>query len=304
MLVVLLCTIGLLTLLFHEIGTERVFNLWRQISVRTWLTGVVLTCLFPVIAALRWRLMLGSLGHALALRRCLVVLLGIYPVNIVSPSGAGDLLRIVALRGQIPGMAVTGSLLVERSLDLLVLGLFALVGGLVLGRPEIIVAAVAVSGAVTSGLALSLLADRLPVRGALARKLEELAGALRHFSTRPWVLITAAGLTLCHWILALTLVTLMFWGIGANVSPVFVMAAMPVAILVGLIPVTLGGMGTRDAAVVVLFASTAEPSQALAAGLLYTFFVYWVLGFAGLPFITRSLGLATDKISSGSGSNG
>jgi uncharacterized protein (TIRG00374 family) len=126
----------------------------------------------------------------------------------------------------------------------------------------------------------------------VAGKLTELSQALRRLLANPGVLLAAAALTLCHWFLALLLVTLLFWGVGAKVSFVFVMAAMPVAILVGLIPVTLGGMGTRDAAVVVLFANIVEPSQALAAGLLYTFFVYWVLGIAGLPFIARSLGLA------------
>ena len=80
------------------------------------------------------------------------------------------------------------------------------------------------------------------------------------------------------------------FGVGLDAPYAFIASAMPVAIFVGLLPVTLGGMGTRDAAMLVLFADYGDPAQILAAGLLYSLLSYWVLGVLGLPFARRALG--------------
>jgi len=50
-------------------------------------------------------------------------------------------------------------------------------------------------------------------------------------------------------------------------------------------------MGTRDLALVTLFAPFASSSQALAVGLLYSFFGHWLLAVLGLPFVRRALTL-------------
>jgi hypothetical protein len=50
-------------------------------------------------------------------------------------------------------------------------------------------------------------------------------------------------------------------------------------------------MATRDSAMVVLFSAFASSSQALAAGILYSFFGYWLLAVAGIPFIRKALNL-------------
>ena len=101
-----------------------------------------------------------------------------------------------------------------------------------------------------------------------------------------WKLITlweALGL--------LILTRILFGGVNAAVPLGFTATALPIAIFAGLIPITLGGMGTRDTAMVVLFAAYASSSQALAVALLYSFFGYWLLAVVGIPYIRKALNL-------------
>jgi len=68
-----------------------------------------------------------------------------------------------------------------------------------------------------------------------------------------------------------------------------VVTAFPPAIFVGLLPMTIAGMGLREGAMLLLFAPSAAPSQILAVGLLYSLLTYWFLALAGLPFMTSAL---------------
>ena len=58
---------------------------------------------------------------------------------------------------------------------------------------------------------------------------------------------------------------------------------------VAMLPVTLGGLGTREAALVALLAGQVAAPDALAAGLLYSLFTYVLLGAFGLLFTRRAL---------------
>ena len=82
---------------------------------------------------------------------------------------------------------------------------------------------------------------------------------------------------------------LLFDGVGVGVPLGFTAAALPVAIFVGLLPITCGGMGTRDSAIAVLFAEFATAPQALAVALLYSFFGYWLLAVVGIPFVKKAI---------------
>jgi uncharacterized membrane protein YbhN (UPF0104 family) len=66
------------------------------------------------------------------------------------------------------------------------------------------------------------------------------------------------------------------------------LALAPLAILAGLIPLTFAGVGTRDAAVVGLYAPYLAPAAGAALGLLFTS-RYFLPAIMGLPFVHRYL---------------
>jgi hypothetical protein len=48
-------------------------------------------------------------------------------------------------------------------------------------------------------------------------------------------------------------------------------------------------MGTRDAAIIMVFSGYATSSQLLAVALLFSLFRYWLLAIVGLPFMRIAL---------------
>jgi hypothetical protein len=67
-----------------------------------------------------------------------------------------------------------------------------------------------------------------------------------------------------------------------DVPLVQIVANVPLAILAGIVPISISGIGTRDGVLVMLLAEYAEPSGVLAAAFLYTALVYWFLAGIGL----------------------
>jgi uncharacterized membrane protein YbhN (UPF0104 family) len=72
-----------------------------------------------------------------------------------------------------------------------------------------------------------------------------------------------------------------------------------VAILAGLLPVTLGGLGTRDAAFIYLLrtvAGRAAGASVLAATIGYSAVAMWSFAIVGLPFmVSAALGTAAEQ---------
>lgn len=284
-----LLTIIVFYLLFQRIDAAEVILLLGHVSTLTWVIASALTLSFPALSAIRWRLILRTMGYHVSLSRCLLVVIGIWPLSTVSPFKAGDLLRAVGLRREMKIAVATGSVLSERVLDVLMLAGLAVAGGLWYGNPRISVVAGGVLLIVISGFGAARLHMRWPIDDKFQTKLQDLFLSMRTLGQQRFLLTAIVLITASRWVLAILQTQVLFQSVGANVTLGFTAAALPIAIFVGLFPVTIAGMGTRDTALVVLFSGFATAPQALAVGLLYSFFGYWLLTILGLPFTKRAL---------------
>ena len=131
------------------------------------------------------------------------------------------------------------------------------------GEPERLAWALGAAGLVGFA-ALCILparaADRLPA--PLARALAGVA-ALR---ATPGRLAAVLGVSFVLWGVHLLQFQLAAWAAGASASPVLLASRIPMAIFVGLLPVSFAGIGTRDAALVYLLAPEVGAPVALALG--------------------------------------
>ena len=101
----------------------------------------------------------------------------------------------------------------------------------------------------------------------------------------------AAGIvvvSLSMWLLNLIQIWLLILALGAPVRFIDNLALTPLAILAGLVPLTFAGVGTRDAALIVLYQPFMAPSMAAALGILCTL-RYMLPAVVGLPFLSRYL---------------
>jgi hypothetical protein len=256
------------------------------------LAGLV-TVTFPIFSALRWRRMLAALGHPIEFGEAFEMIMAAWPMGTITPSKAGDVVKAYYLKGRVPVRIVLGSVLAERAIDVLVLLALALFGCLAFGRMQLALFSGAGLLAGVLGILVALKV-KLPLPPKLAQKIEGVLLSLRTLGESPSLLGSVLLLTVLNWMASIVQVVLCYKAFGVDVPLLFTIGALPLAIFVGLLPVTLSGMGTRDSALIALFAVATDPEVppevSLGVGLLYTLFGYGLPGLAGIPFMRRVLG--------------
>jgi uncharacterized membrane protein YbhN (UPF0104 family) len=92
---------------------------------------------------------------------------------------------------------------------------------------------------------------------------------------------------LFNWVVTVFIAWILFHAVDAKVPLLYTFAGLPPALFAGLMPFTLGGMGTRDSVIMLLFEGYATSAQSLTVGILYAFFGRWLLSILGIPFLQR-----------------
>lgn len=246
------------------------------------------------LTALRWQLVLAGMGRHLPFRRTLEVVLATWPLAFVMPSRSNDLLRAVAVRDVVPLTVGTGSILAEKAIDVLVLLSYAAVGAAFSGMWPLVALIAAVLA--TEITVLALVATRrgwlegLPWLRKRPQLVEELFDALSTLRRAPVRLAAITGASLSIRVLTVAVIHALLTAVGADVSIVQTLLLWPTAVLAGLAPLTLGGMGTRDATFIALLAAQGthvDPSVVLAATMGYSAIAMGAFALLGLPFMVR-----------------
>ena len=90
------------------------------------------------------------------------------------------------------------------------------------------------------------------------------------------------------WVMHLMQIGVFFLACGVTVSVMDIASHVPLAIIAGLVPITIAGIGVRDSALVVLFFEHGPAAQIALVGML-TSLRYLIPGLMGLPFLYQSL---------------
>ena len=281
-------TVLVFVLLFRSVSLGSVVKLLRAARPLPLIVGIILTPSFPILSAIRWRVVMEGLGQRLSLRESMSMIMACFTLSTFTPSKGGDLARAYFMRSRAPVSLVLGSVLAERLLDVMSLLLFCLLGAWIY-RWRMLAALAGVLFLAGVLMTVALLLIRLPVPSRFRPKVERLLLALRMLRQRPGLLSWVLLLTIAHWLVSIVQTWLFYLGLHAPVPLGRVLAALPAAIFVGLLPVTIGGMGTRDATLIRLLAEHAPAAASLGVGLLYSLCGYWLPGLAGLPFLRALL---------------
>jgi hypothetical protein len=217
-----------------------------------------------VVSAMRWQALAAGVAR-ISLAEAVRHTLASSALNLVAPSKLGDLSKAAML----PGLTAAGraravvQVAVEKGADVVALGGLLLWGTV---------------GWRATGLAVIWLT--LAVGGVAAGWCPR---ATLRFMVRPALGVANASILL--WLLHLAQIDLFLKAAGVFVPWEVMLARVPVAIFAGLLPISLWGLGTRDAALVLLFSDVA-PSATMAAVGLLTALRYLVPGAVGIPLLT------------------
>jgi hypothetical protein len=254
--------------------------------------ALAVVCVLLVMSALRWMTILHAMGVRLGLPRALSVILSVWVFALLTPSRAADLLRAVAIRDLLPVSAGSSSVVAEKLVDVQSLCVLGGLGALSVGLWEV----AAASGAALLGLwgaAWALLVGRerlagLPLLRRRPGLVDRLARAFVALRASPRHYLGLSALSLASWCVNTGMLMILLGAFGAEVGWGWVFALWPASIVVGMLPLTVAGMGTRDATFLSLLGLTSsqaiDPAPVLAATLAYALVGTWFPAVLGAPF--------------------
>lgn len=243
----------LLVWLLSRIPTRSAFERLHAVDAGTLALSTALLLLSVTIKAQRWRSILRAESVHCGLLRATLTYLVAIALGALTPGRLGELYRAwpVAREAGVPLERVLPSVLLDRFFDqgalagVALLGLYLLPGA-PLGLRLLVVGSALVALALTVALSRPGTADILSRRPALA-KLGTLVRGLQRVPAA--TLGAAAGLTCLAYLVFFVQCVLLARALALPASSLAVVAASALGNIAALLPVTLFGVGTREATV-------------------------------------------------------
>lgn len=249
--------------------------------------AILVIVLAPVFSAKRWQIILKAIDHDISFRDSFKIIMAAFPASAVTPAKVGDLIKAHYLKDKVPVTQTMGAVVTERFIDIFVLASYSFVGAAFLGHKLIMsISLFIIFLAPLSFLVVNKI--KLPP-GKWQQRIENFLSVSKVFISQPQKLLPILFLSIIFWSMNIFEAKILFLALGVNVPLFYVAAAFPLAIFIGLLPITIAGMGTRDSAIIYFFSAFGSTSVSLGVGLLYSLFAYWLVALIGLPFMKRTI---------------
>ena len=263
---------------------------------------VAIGMVIPLTLFTAWRLQqLMPTSNRLGFGEANRLILAASGLNMVLPSKMGDIAKAYFLqrRGHLEGSLALSLVVFEKTSDMLSLLLWCVFGLILYPKKDWFFWLLTVIVAVGLVLGFLLLGSRSFARFSFSvgqkiapanylGKLENLQAAwleMLDYFWRDKAQLTKIWLTsIFIWFLHLLQIWFFILALKAWTPWLINLALAPLAILVGLLPLTFAGVGTRDAAILLFYQPYLSPPTAAALGLLFTL-RYLLPAIGGLPFL-------------------
>ena len=294
-----LISFTILFVLYTHVDVRALVNVFR--NLKFWYFLLVLSSFFVVqlLSALRWKIM-TSCCHELSFLDSIKLTASSGSLNIILPSKMGHFAKayFMADRNHVEPRLAVSMVIYEKLSDLSAMSLlFVIVATLYNGYNSLIGFAYVASLIILCCFGLlhfiNIFDNRFVAKLKqikLFKKLIGLGETIFLFQKNPQVsktiLIQTNLITIIFWMVHTSHVVLFFFMLGLNVPILMAATSMLCAIFVGLLPITIAGIGTRDLAIVYLFHGVITYSEAISIGMLTTF-RYILSALIGLPFFVQ-----------------
>ncbi len=269
----LLISAAVLALLFAFVPVREIWDAARKVPVALWFGALGVFLLGHVVAAIKWWRLLAASGQvpfSLAIRAHFSGL----TANLCLPGVAGgDLVRAIAVMPQAEKRSgIVSACIADRLVDCFALLVLCGIGiiwtgqmnGLIMQTLLICAGVIMLGSLVAAGGVLFL--RRRSGEGKLGQILQAFESLLR----RPWLLFSSLLLSVVVQG-SFVIVNALFGAVaGTNASGAAWFVAWPLAKLTASLPISLGGLGVREAALVLFMKPfDASADAVIAAGVLW-----------------------------------
>lgn len=246
------------------------------------MSAFLATLTFPFLNTVRWMSVLWALDVRIEPMRAFRFIMALWPVGTLTPGKAGELLKAAFVKPRLVGL---GSVLAEHVVDVGVLGVFGIVFGAAQNNVKALAGGMFGLAAAAGVVVGARVASRILRGKPLGEKLEGFLAVGPRLWAHPRLLALCVGSSALNWFLSMLQLWFLLRAFGEEAPLGLVMAILPAATFAGLLPVSIAGAGTRDAAFLILAAGSVSEPAMLAASIVYTLLGYFLLGIAGLAFL-------------------
>jgi len=287
-ILILSVTAFIFYLIFQKIDYISLKKIFLEINLFYISLIIGLVLLVPIISSKKWQSILSIMDYQISFKKSFYIIMGTLPFSVITPARSGDLIRSYYLKNKIPISRTIGAVFAERIIDILILAIFSLIGGLFFKNSLFIFIPIFIF--LSIGISFFIIRKiKFLFNLKWQKKINEFLYISKIFFKTPKKTLPIIFYSTILWLTIILEAKLLFLALGINIPIVYIFAAFPLSIFIGLIPIALAGMGTRDSAIIYFFAHLASPSTCLAMGLLYSFFGYFLLALLGLPFMKKML---------------
>jgi len=285
--------LALFFLILTAVDVPRTLNYLTKANL--WYVGLAVVLVVPHLAtkAWRWQVLLRGIGIDIGVLEATRLYAIGQAAGVLTPGQAGDVVKAVYLKagGHSLGRSLV-TVVVDRLFDLLVVGGLALWGVFVVGRVPagqtamvvllviaIVVLFVLFSSQVWQSPLARVITLMVPDRFLKGRNPQV---ALEGLILPHRALLSAFAITIISFIVSYFRSWLLFAALGLYVPFDWFLASTSIAGIAAILPITVGGIGTRDAAFVVMFATVGYASESAVALSTLVFLLLvtnWAVGF-------------------------
>jgi uncharacterized protein (TIRG00374 family) len=285
-------SLGIIAWLLSRIDLNKA-KLLIQTAHWEWLclAGLIIV-LIPFAHTWRWRGVLRAQPDlTISFKSTLKAVLMANAVNSMVPSKAGDAVKIFYIKSQSGFIIGAGTVILERMVDLMVLSSLGLVCYFAYKITWALWVGLGLLTVIFGFLFTVLIINRysLSTGKSIKDNVKAFTSVFSRWVKHPGSIIQTFASSTCSWALAGFTVCCLITAVGSRVPWEYAYSIYPVAVLAGLVPTTISGLGTRDAAFVFLLSSYADREEATLIALGYTIYNYWFLSLLGVPVVFREL---------------
>lgn len=298
-LIALALSILIMGIIFTRLDFKEFSAQVSQLNLKYFSLALFLFIPQILISAVRWKYLIKGKA-VISLWESAQLILSASALNVFLPSKMGDLCKAYFMKreGRLDLKRGTNIVLFERYIDLASLSAIAALGVLfsanhkmysyiILGISVLILSIFPILYFIDLNADLKLpFLNRMRIGGKVKSFLRDTQEYLLEIRNNGKMLLNIAGLSLFLWLLHLGQFYVVFCAIGAQVSLWHVFSLVALAIFVGLLPITIAGIGSRDAALVILFEPYAALTQIVFVGL-FASVRYFVPGIMGVFFLNK-----------------
>ncbi len=296
--------IAIFLVILVNLDIPAILDILISVNVYYLAAALLVNGMVVVIKAKKWSIIVDSVRSGFSLWQSIIGFLVGFSLSTLTPGKVGDVVRCLYVKNDscTTGMALS-TVVIDRVIDLVLLFVFGIIALIVFSA---LIGVEIVSGGLLLALVWVLAFGIYTVsrkthmekilrpfftvfiptryRNRLSGYFDDFYSGFDAFFASRRQAAECVGVGAVSWILAVVYASLLAKSIGIDAG-YYMFLVIPIISMLDLLPISISGIGTRDAALIYLFGIVAiAPEAAIAFSILYLVSSYWLVALVGLVF--------------------